>query len=315
MAPHEITRPGCRHKAVRWGTVRRLLWSRLRGLDPRRVQQVRTRYEIDSGYAEYQRFCRSRFARALPPAAAPIVEKGRDLLRVLEPAAAHELQRDVEARFQCHPTRDKADHLQYFALDDLAWGRALLERILTREVDEQAARFFGSEYFVYWFIITRATPVPELGRNSFRWHCDRGPVSHLKLLLYLNGQDEHGGGTEFLDLATTRGLEPSGYVFAPVRTRVVDLGPLAARAGVRVEPWAPQMRAGEGILFQPSSVLHRGRLPTHGSRHVVTVCLLPSPIPWRTAWDSAGVVPAHGYDKWHANAAELREALTRVAAA
>jgi hypothetical protein len=197
-------------------------------------------------------------------------------------------------------------------VDDEPWSRDLPSGSLTKEVDEQAAGFFGSEYFVYWFTITRATPVPELGLNSFRWHCDRGPVGHLKLLLYLNGHEEHGGGTDFLDLETTRALEPSGYVFAPVKTRVADLAPLAARSAVAWAPWSPQMRAGEGILFQPSNVLHRGRLPTHGERFVITVCLLPSPIAWRDAYDRARVLPSHGYDKWHEQAAQLREALTRA---
>ena len=96
MTPHQISRSGSRHKALRAppgplgyrstharARMTMSMWSRLRGwaggggLDPRRVQQVRTRFEIESGYAEYQRFCRSRFRRALPPASAPIVEQGR----------------------------------------------------------------------------------------------------------------------------------------------------------------------------------------------------------------------------------------------
>jgi len=291
------------------------VFSRLRGwaskprLDPRWVERVRRRYEIEAGYADYHAFCRSRFTRSPAPGPAPILEEGRERLRVLDASAAREIRREVETRFRCHPTVEKSRHLESFDVDDERWSRDLLERIVTREVDERAARFFGSEYFVYWFTITRAAPVPELGLNSFRWHCDRGPVGHLKLLLYLNGCEEHGGGTEFLDLDATRGLQASGYVFAPVKTRVVDLAPIAARSGVPYAPWSPEMRAGEGILFQPASVLHRGALPTHGPRYVVTVCLLPSPIPWRDAYDRARQLRAHGYDKWHENAAQLREAL------
>lgn len=292
--------------------------SRLRGwaakprLDPRWAERVRSRYEVDAGYADYHAFCRSRFARAPARGPAPLLEKGRDLLRVLDASAAREIQRDIETRFRPLPTQPKARHLESFHVDDERWSRALLERIVTREVEERAARFFGSEFFVYWFTVTRATPVRELGRNSFRWHCDRGPVGHLKLLLYLNGCEEHGGGTEFLDLETTRGLRASGYVFAPVKTRVTDLAPLAERFGVAYAPWSPELRAGEGVLFQPSSVLHRGMLPTHGHRDVITVCLLPSPIPWQAAYDRARVLSTQQYDKWHKNAAQLREALVQV---
>ncbi|HEY8154921.1 MAG TPA: hypothetical protein VII72_12405 [Myxococcota bacterium] len=289
--------------------------SRLRGwaagprLDPRWVERVRTRFESGGGYADYHAFCRSRSTRAPAAGPAPILEQGRERIRVLDAAAAAQLQRDIETRFACLPTVAKSRHLRSFDLVDERWTRALLERIVTREVDERAARFFGSEFLVYQLTITRATPVRSLGRNSFRWHCDRGPVAHLKLLLYLNGYGEHGGGTQFLDLETTRGLLPSGYVYAPVKTRVTDLAPLAARAGVAYAPWAPEMRAGEGILFQPAGVLHRGLLPTHGHRDVVTLCLLPSPIPWREAYDRARVLPVAGEDKWHEHAAQLRDAL------
>jgi len=291
------------------------LWSRLRHwaenpkLDPRWLERVRRRYEVYAGYSDYHAFCRSRFTRAPLPGPAPIVEKGRELLRVLDAAAVREIQRDVETRFRCQPTVAKSPHLLRFDIDDEPFSRDLLERVVTREVDEQAARFFGSEYFVYWFTITRAMPIPELGYNSFRWHCDRGPVGHLKLLLYLNGHEEHGGGTELLDLETTRGLQASGYVDAPVKTRVGDLAPLAKRFGVAYAPWSPEMQAGEGILFQPASVLHRGSLPTLGPRDVITVCLLPSPIPWRDAYDRGSHRGMQGDDKWHANAAELSEAL------
>jgi hypothetical protein len=291
------------------------VWSRLRalagkpGLDPRWVERVRRRYDIEGGYAEYHAFCRSRFARAVGEPAEPLLEKGRELLRVLDGSAAHEIERDIETRFRCHPTVAKSRHLERYQIDDQKWSRDLLERIVTPEVDERVSGFFGSEYLVYWYDVTRATPVPELGRNSFRWHCDRGPAAHLKLLLYLNDREEHGGGTAFLDIDTTQRLLPSGYVYAPVKTRVSDLAPIAERFQAPYAPWSPAIRAGEGILFQPARVLHRGLLPTHGRRHVITVCLLPSPIPWRDAYERVAQLVMQGDDKWHEHAAELREAL------
>ena len=41
---------------------------------------------------------------------------------------------------------------------------------------------------------------------------------------------------------------------------------------------------------------------------VVTLCLLPSPIPWREAFDRGGIPPLTE-GKWHAHAAELQERL------
>ena len=284
-------------------------WTAKSRLDPRGVERMRHRYEIEGGYADYHAFCRSRFTRPTLEGPVPLLEKGRELLRVLDGSAAREVEREVETRFRRLPTVAKSRHLERFDVDDEQWSRDLLQRILTQEVDERAAGFLRSEYFVYWYAITRATPVRELGRNSFRWHCDRGPTAHLKLLLYLNDHEEHGGGTEFLDVDTTDRLRVSGYIYAPVKTRVSDLAPIAKRHRVPYAPWSPAMRAGEGILFQPSRVLHRGLLPTHGCRDVITVCLLPSPIPWRETYDRGVHLAMQGDDKWHASAVELREAL------
>jgi hypothetical protein len=278
-------------------------------LDPGRFERVRQRYEVDAGYAEYHAFCRSRFQREIAPGQEPLRDQGRELLRILDESRAREIAREIEARFPRHPTAEKSPHLSQFQVDDARFGRDLLERIVTSEVDGRVAGFFGSEFLVYWFTITRATPLPEVGFNSFRWHCDRGPVAHVKLLLYLNGYTEHGGGTEFLDLDATRRISASGYVYAPVKTRQSDLTRIAERHGARYAPWSPEIQAGEGILFQPASVLHRGLLPTRGPRYVVTVCLLPSPIPWRDAADRGGLDWMQEEEKWHEPAEQLRAAL------
>ena len=184
-----------------------------------------------------------------------------------------------------------------------------MEAFLTPEVGERVVRFFGSQYLVYWYSVHRAVPVPELKFNSFRWHCDKGPRAHLKLLVYLNDYAEHGGGTEFLDLESTRKLATTGYVFGRVKTRTSDLGPLAARVGVDLAPSSTEPSAGEGMLFQPSNVLHRGLLPTRGPRVVVTLCLLPSPIPWRDALERGVMISVGDDAKWHDDARELQAAL------
>ena len=84
--------------------------------------------------------------------------------------------------------------------------RVLLDAVLTPEVDAMLTGFFASEYLVYWISVTVTPPDPERQTVSFRWHCDKGPAAHLKLLVYLNGTPEHGGNTEFIDLADTEGV-------------------------------------------------------------------------------------------------------------
>lgn len=288
----------------------RLFGPSKRRMDPAWVASVERRYDLKGGYRAYHEYCRERSPHARFDAAAPIVRTGYEHLRVMSGEDAARIQREILERFTVHPGVDKAPHLSLFEIDDRAFERSLLERILGPEVDRRVKAFFGSEYFVYWYHVSRSIPVPELGLNSFRWHCDRGPRAHLKLLFYLNGWSEHGGGTAFLDLETTRSLEASGYVFAPVRTRLADLGPFAREHGVEYEPWFREMQAGEGILFQPSSVLHRGQLSTTGPRYVVTLCLLPSPIPWREALDRNALARGWTDAKWHEHASHFRRLLS-----
>jgi hypothetical protein len=293
---------------VSW-TLRSLFGPSKRRLDPAWLAKIERRYEVKGGYRAYHQWCQERSACAQADAAAPIAQKGFEHLRVMPGEAAAEIERNVLERFETRPGAEKSAHLSLFDIDDSAFERDLLERVLTSEVDRRARAFFGSEYFVYWYHVSRSVPVDALGLNSFRWHCDRGPRAHLKLLFYLNGSEAHGGGTAFLDLEATRGIAASGYVFAPVRTRLADLRPLALAHGVEYAPWQPEMKAGEGILFQPAGVLHKGELSTTGARHVVTLCMLPSPIPWRAAHERRDLLRSGADDKWHEHASQLMDVL------
>ena len=276
----------------------------------KRVEREYDKHDRAAGYAEYHAFCRSRFRRELGDSTTPLVTNGRERLRLMSAAEAVALRERIERDYASDHLKAKSQHLTVYAIDDEAFVREILERILTPEVDARAARFFGSEYFVYWTLVSRASPVPSLGFNSFRWHCDKGPRAHLKLIAYLSANADHGGGSEWLDLETTKGLAREGYVFAPVKTRVSDISGPAARAGIDTEPWFPDLEAGESVLFQPSNVLHRGVVPETGVRVAVTACLLPSPIPWREALDRGLRVPLDAGEKWSPDASEFRAALT-----
>lgn len=280
-----------------------------RQMDPSWVAHIEQRYDLDAGYAAYHEYCREHTAQTPAAKASPVQEIGYEHLRVTSEDTARDIGREVQARFEAHPKVEKSKHLTLFDIDAPEFERSMLERILTPAVDEAIVRSFGSAYFVYWYHVSRSVPILELGLNSFRWHCDRGPQSHVKLLFCLNDWKEHGGGTTFLDLETTKKIAQSGYVFAPVKTRVADLGPIARDCGASYTPWLPEMKAGEGILFRPSGVLHRGMISTHGPRHVVTLCLLPSPVSWREAHARGVGLRSRSDPKWHENAAHIRDAL------
>ena len=69
------------------------------------------------------------------------------------------------------------------------------------------------------------------------------------------------------------------------------------------------MSAGQGVLFQPATVLHRGVSPSRGPRYVLTLCLLPSPVPWQEALRRGAIVDLADDEKWPAHANELLSAL------
>ena len=282
-------------------------------MDPSWVAHIEQRYDVDAGYTAYHEYCRDHSARTPTSDPSPVMDIGYEHLRVTSEDAARKIEGEVLARFGARPTFEKSKHLSPFEFDAPDFELSLLERILTPAVDGAIARYFGSDYLVYWYHVSCSVPVPELGLNSFRWHCDRGPQAHLKLLFYLNGWKEHGGGTAFLDVETTRKIAKSGYVFAPVKTRLADLGDIARECGASYTPSFPKMQAGEGILFRPSSVLHTGAISTHGPRYVVTLCFLPSPVPWREAHAKGVRSQSPSSGKWHENAAYFRKALAKNA--
>lgn len=274
-----------------------------------RVEKNRRRFDLDAGYDAYHEFCRSRFARSVEAPESTVPTLGFERFPVIEADEAATLRRRIETDFKCAVAVEKSPHLLHYQIDDDCFDRELLERILTPAFDSRAIGFFRSEYFVHWYGVSRAVPVPELGENSFSWHCDRGPRNHLKLIVYLNDHSEHGGGTEFLDAYTTSAIARTGYVFGPVKSRLADLSQLAARAGVDYAPWCAEMSAGDGLLFSPARVLHRGLVPTRGPRVVVTVCLLPSPVHWRVALERGAMLRRNRDGKWHSDASVLREIL------
>ena len=211
------------------------------------------------------------------------------------------------ARTDQQPTRLKrnAANLEGYTVDDPLLLRRLAEAALTPEVDAQCLAYFGSEYYIHWSMLSRTEPVADPPTVSFMWHCDRGPSSPLKLLVYLNDHAEHGGGTSYLDRDGSEAVARSGYLFGDAKRRSGSLEELSALAGRPLVPYDHRPQAGDAVLFQPSHVLHRGITPTLGPRYVFTLCLLPSPVPWAVALERGVQVDLRDHPLWHANAAEL----------
>ena len=264
-------------------------------LNPGGEARIKAMFDRQAGYEGLYRKCRAAFRRPDAAAESALSRTGVERLSVL-------------AADECAKLRQMIDVGSGF-LKKRIFQVALLEKIFTPEVDARIANHFGSEYLPLWCRFYRNDPEGEPG-VSFAWHCDGGPTAHLKLLLYLNDADEHGGGTQFLDRETTDAFKTIAYVYCDTSQRVADLSGLAREHGLPYDPHQWPMRTGEAMLFEPTNILHRGLWPVAGPRYLLQVCIVPSPLPWREACERYAI-PRPDTDwpiadaDWPAEAADL----------
>ncbi|WP_119419461.1 hypothetical protein [Desertibaculum subflavum] len=262
-----------------------LLKRRILGLDPARSLRRVAEYDLDRGYDDYAAACRQAGPAPDEPAneaelrtTAEMQMQGVSCLDVLSPAATEALRRRVVDLPVVPPRTEEIDYSDTFDVPEALVGD-LVEACLPAAVAGAVGRHFGSHFFVYGCHMTRLRPgMPS--KRSMLWHCDSGPTRHLKLLVYFEDSRVTGGNTAFLDRQSSDGFLEQGYTFGPVSSRRDDLGTLARRLGLRFAPQNWDVKAGQGLLFEPARVLHRGVVPDRAPRHVFTLVLLPSPRPW-----------------------------------
>lgn len=273
-------------------------------LDPGRMPRTFRHFEQERGFGHYVALCRRRFARPdVSGDRSTLRTRGFEHLSVLSPERARATSSRLAGTAPTSVKKGSAKLLGYRLDGD--HRRDLLDAVLTPAVDERIAACFASEYLVHWISATVTLPDPGNATVSFRWHCDKGPAEHLKLIVYLNGTREHGGNTEFVDRADTARVGSRGYVFGRTRSRTSEVEKLSRIAGQPVTPHQQPLEPGDAVLFQPARVLHRGVLPSRAPRHTLTLCLLPSPVPWREALDQGTMVDLSRDAKWPGHAREL----------
>ena len=280
-------------------------------LDPNRVTRVFDEFDRVRGYEAWQEYCRAQLTRPLPQNAdaGPLLIQGYAPLRVMSATQATQLLASTHDADGITQLKRDSAKLEGYALTDPALVVRLLESALGTEVDRHCLEFFRSEYLVYWYTLSRTGPSTAPASVSFRWHCDKGPRSHLKLLVYLNDYREHGGGTSYLDLAGSAAVARTGYMFARGQRRSDSLTELATLAKRELEAYHHHPQAGDAVLFQPARVLHSGITPQLGPRYVLTLCLLPSPMPWRAALARGAQIDLRNEPIWHTHARQLENRL------
>jgi hypothetical protein len=286
--------------------LRLVNWAWKRERDPHRAEAIWREFDEDRQYAKYLRHCQSTWRRhPLPAADDALGQRGFTYLAAMPAARATALTTDLADRHSLQLLKKDSKDLEGFRVADPQWLRDLLGGVLQGTVDSTISAFFRSEYLVHWVALSLTRPAPEQASVSFRWHCDKGPSSHLKLIVYLNPTAVHGGNTEFIDLADSMAVARRGYLFGWSKTRTSDVAHLSRVAGRPVTPHMQPMAAGDAVLFQPSRVLHRGVSPTRAPRLTATLCLLPSPVHWERALECETLSDLAVDEKWHEDAMDF----------
>ncbi|MGE0475123.1 MAG: hypothetical protein AB7P17_15945, partial [Nitrospirales bacterium] len=236
-------------------------------------------------------------------------QQGLEHVAILSAPEAGELLSQALARTDESITnKPQIDYSDILMIRDKIFLETWFRKIFQPALTAKLTGYFQSHFLIYWYTFLKAKPADQAVR-SFLWHCDKGPSAHLKILLYLNDMQEHRGNTIFLDRATTARFAECGYVFGSVKKRTDDLSELAKQKGIPFQPHSWDMKAGEGVAFEPSQVLHRGILPSTGFRYVLAFCLLPSPIPWDQAFTGNNHEGFRADYTWHPHAQDLMKAI------
>lgn len=285
-------------------------------VDPERVSRIYREFDVVRGYGRYHDICKSYFNRNIPPLGkTPLLVDGFERARSMTESEASRLLKKILHDHELVKVKKDTRNLEGFHIDDRELIKEMLSTILGDEVDQLLTAFFRSEYLVHWFTVTMTPRASEQKSVSFRWHCDKGPKNHIKVLVYLNPTQEHGGNTEFINLDDTAQVAENGYIFGWSKTRTSSVQKLSRIAGRDIKTHRKKLKAGECLIFQPANVLHRGISPTLGPRYVITLCLLPSPVPWQEAFECGAMTDLATDDKWHQHADTLLALFNLEAAA
>jgi len=106
---------------------------------------------------------------------------------------------------------------------------------------------------------------------STTWHLDGGPKKALKLFVYLNGVEEHGGNTLIIDRERTQRLRTAGALPLALDERTEELTPVLEGLGLDTGTLGFDLKAGDALLFDPFVLAHRC-LPPKPGRKRYTVC-------------------------------------------
>lgn len=234
-------------------------------LDPINSFSLRHHFEYENEFAERWRKCQVQY-----PDKVFDTFIGAEKLKILDKRQCAEIR---ELIYTDSPT-----------LKDFYSRINILSHVFTPEVDARIKAYFRSNYTPIWCKFYANQPHGPGGTEpAFSWHQDAGPTKHLKLLIYLNSSEESGGNTHYINKQETELFEEIGYTFCPLERRVRDLSEIAELYKINFNPIILDIQEGEGLLFEPANILHKGIWPSKALRYIMQICILPSALSWRNA--------------------------------
>ena len=278
---------------------------------PRRIRETYKRYDEIRGYGAYLERCQNACKRPLPKSYDSLSSNHYDLIDVYSQETAEAVRQEAELLSGEYTRRNSANNSVAMTISDGEFFDKVMEAVFTEETDAKLLNFFGSEYVPYWYRMTHTEP-NNAGKRSFLWHCDKGPKKWAKILLYFTNVSDTGGNTFMLTKNTTDAISALDYTFGPANKRTSDLEGMAKQNNIEFEQISFDVNAGQAVLFEPGTLLHRGKLPEHARRTIMQILILPSPKPWREALPMlriANLKSRNDYD-FPGHADDLEAALT-----
>lgn len=233
-------------------------------LQPEAYKYTEEYFEVDHNYQQLNQQAMSAFTRRDECIATPLKTDHITVLRNLLPK---ELCQSLIEEFEQNPDGTHSPEVL----------SVLVPQVFTKEVDQHLISYFDSEYCIFWWSIYKVESDMDKDGYFTKWHCDGGPRKHAKVIIYLNGYDEHGSDTGYLAEKETLQLKEVGYIFNNINNRALDISELCKHYNISFEPKFVKPEAGDCIIFNPNQVAHRAYSPEPGkTRYALNFCMVQS---------------------------------------